>query len=384
MSNGLTLLGAGRTSITQTADVTGSRSHCNFFSNEATKEHVFVVFTRSNSKHHTLPDNPSVHYMTTTMTRKKNVLLCLTWASALSISQGFVLPSTSTNGNKNSQLAAVNTKLSPLPKGISPFEKSVSKSIDIQGNFRKLAQPALEKAIQDGCTQLEIEFPPLAGGDKSKSQFDDFDNISELNANRDWCVQLIPSLQSRLSSPTLGKLANTWFILPDDKECELTKQEWTGQRYQSAAQFTSIRAACTAVAGQEQAKAWGSTLASAVNKLQGGDGILADSSTLDDLDLSSTRLNLVCQPGNGGPVEDWINVKQLHESSNPPQPTCIVNGALDKGTKYLSNYGDRSFLLRLLANLLKHLVLSLSICSARWLLSRSIFSSIGCYQRVVQ
>ena len=49
--------------------------------------------------------------------------------------------------------------------------------------------------------------------------------------------------------------------------------------------------------------AWGSTLASTVNKLQGGDGILADSTALDDLDPIKAVLHLVCQPGNGGPVE---------------------------------------------------------------------------------
>ena len=26
------------------------------------------------------------------------------------------------------------------------------------------------------------------------------------------------------------------------------------------------------------------------------------------------RLQQVCQPGNGGPVEDWINVEQLHQA----------------------------------------------------------------------
>jgi len=43
----------------------------------------------------------------------------------------------------------------------------------------------------------------------------------------------------------------------------------------------------------------------------------------------------VCQPGNGGPVEDWINVKKFHEKAaaagtGPATPTIVVNGALDK------------------------------------------------------
>ena len=151
---------------------------------------------------------------------------------------------------------------------------------------------------------------------------DDFDNLQELNANRDWCVQLAPTLAS--------KQQEIWFVLPDDKECELAKEEWTGQRYRQAAKFTSIRAAVLATSGEAKyTKAWGSTIASTVNKMTGGDGILADSSTLDDLSLDTNRINFVCQPGNGGPTEDWINVEQLSKS-DPSQPTIIVNGALDK------------------------------------------------------
>jgi hypothetical protein len=40
-------------------------------------------------------------------------------------------------------------------------------------------------------------------------------------------------------------------------------------------------------------------------------------------------LYLVCQPGNGGPVEDWINVEKLAKAK-PDAITCVVNGALDK------------------------------------------------------
>ena len=62
-------------------------------------------------------------------------------------------------------------KLSSLPKGISPFEKSLSKTIDIQGDFRNRAKDALEKAVLSMSSAptkrlLEIEFPPLIGGDQ--------------------------------------------------------------------------------------------------------------------------------------------------------------------------------------------------------------------------
>lgn len=212
-------------------------------------------------------------------------------------------------------------KYTPLPPGLSPFEKTVAKGLDIQGNFRKIAAAAVDRALADGVTLLEVDFPPFVGGDRAKSQFDDYDNLQELDANRDWCVQLVPLFK---------KCANTWLILPDDKECELAANEWKGQIFRKNTKFTSIRATCKATVGSQSMlkKAWGSTLAENVNRLQGGDGILADSSALDALDVSQDRLQLVCQPGNGGPVEDWINVEQLHRASL--QPTCVVNGALDK------------------------------------------------------
>ena len=67
--------------------------------------------------------------------------------------------------------AAVNKKCTPLPTGLSPFEKSLSKSLDLQGNFRRVAGAALQQALRDGCPRLELEFPPLLGGDLAKSQF---------------------------------------------------------------------------------------------------------------------------------------------------------------------------------------------------------------------
>jgi hypothetical protein len=76
--------------------------------------------------------------------------------------------------------------LTPLPKDISPFDKSASKGCDIQGELRKLATIGLERALllsnSDSNSKrqrpmlLELEFPPLLGGEKSKTQFDDFDS----------------------------------------------------------------------------------------------------------------------------------------------------------------------------------------------------------------
>jgi hypothetical protein len=89
-----------------------------------------------------------------------------------------------TNSNSNSNT----NNLTPLPKDISPFDKSASIGCDVQGELRKLATLAVQRALLDDDddddtdkrpsrpTLLELEFPPLLGGSKSKTQFDDFDS----------------------------------------------------------------------------------------------------------------------------------------------------------------------------------------------------------------
>ncbi len=263
-------------------------------------------------------------------------LLCIL---VLSVSEAFVARKVSQYLHPNAlislTLKAVSSKditgLTPLPPDISPFSKSNSKQRDVQTDFRKIASKSLQQALQNGITQLELEFPPLLGGDQSKSQFDDFDNVQELNKNRDWCIQWLPSLSTK----------PVWFILPDLKEVELAKEEWGGQRYRQAAQFTSIEAVTNAYAAKDSrsstsySKPWGATFASGMSSLLGGgnsdSGLLGDQSSLDLLDQENpAKLHLVCQPGNGGPVEDWVNVKAFHEAAGSTTPTCIVNGALDK------------------------------------------------------
>jgi Domain of unknown function (DUF1995) len=230
-----------------------------------------------------------------------------------------------------------------FPTGLSLFEKSTS----MPGTFRKLAANAIDKAVRNGERLLEVDIPPFVG---DKSQFDDYDNVSELDTNRDFCAQLLPLLNNRAANQC------TWLVLPDDKECELAAINWTGQLYRSdTKRFTSIRAAYAAVSAAAAnsanssssnnkkssstfsfKKAWGSTMAEMVNKLQGGDGVLADSTKLDSLTpVVEGRFQLICQPGNGGPVEDWINVEQLAQKNQGADTTtttvtCVVNGALDK------------------------------------------------------
>ena len=79
------------------------------------------------------------------------------------------------------------TKLhnSPLPKGISPFEKSASKNLDTQAEIRSLAKSAVDAAIQQKQKEslpslFEIEFPPLLGGSSTKSQFVSYSYIDRV------------------------------------------------------------------------------------------------------------------------------------------------------------------------------------------------------------
>lgn len=210
----------------------------------------------------------------------------------------------------------LSAKLSDLPTGISPFEKSLGKSMNIPDQLRKKALVALQKATKDNLQLMEIEFPPLLG--EGKTQFDDFDNVQELNKNRDWCVEWLPSVSSD---------NNIWFLLPDTKEVQLCKEEWTGQRYRQAARFTTIQAV-TEEYSSSYTRPWGATIASALQKSL-DNKMLGDDRALDEISRDNPpSLHIICQPGNGGPVEDWINCEILHTRGN--SPTLIVNGALDK------------------------------------------------------
>ncbi|KAL7520341.1 hypothetical protein ACHAWX_005065 [Stephanocyclus meneghinianus] len=236
--------------------------------------------------------------------------------------------------------------LTPLPRGISPFEKSLSKNLDIQAEFRQRAKSAIDAASADNLKLLEIEFPPLLGGSQSKSQFDDFDNIQELDKNKDWTMLFAPMF---LGERTYQK-GKTWLIFPDLKECELAKKEWAGKRYQEAT-FTTIEAVTNFLGNSDwrrenDSKAgnegvsydapWGSSLISGLSKVLGGNegdaGLLGDQSSLDPLiegENSPATLWLVIQPGNGGPVEDWVNCEKMHNMQRDTT-LVIINGALDK------------------------------------------------------
>ncbi len=233
--------------------------------------------------------------------------------------------------------------------------------MDIQGDIRSRAQRAVQQAMTDGYGRcLEVEFPPLLGGQRSASQFDDFDNIQELDQNRDWCVQFAPQLLPFAKS-LFQKRSNSedpwiWLIFGDSKECQLAQEEWSGQRYQQAAKFTTIEAVTKLYtstntnsndsSSSSYSAPWGAAFASTMSKLLGksqdesANSLVkqqADSSYSSNASSTTTAsaatpaIHLICQPGNGGPVEDWINIQVLHTCAwNPSVVTIVVNGALDK------------------------------------------------------
>lgn len=195
----------------------------------------------------------------------------------------FIYPITLNSSGRRSFLAttisATTKNLSSLPRGISPFE---SKSDTLPQEFRSIATRAWNAAFKAGGGKCwEIEFPPLLF--QGKSQFDDFDNISELNLNRDWCVEWLPTLSSTSSS--------TWLVLPDAKECEIAKNEWQGQRYRDAAKFTTIEDVTKFYDGDGgYTKPWGATLSDGMKNLLQSD---ADPASDDLTTETAPSLHLV-------------------------------------------------------------------------------------------
>ena len=182
-------------------------------------------------------------------------------------------------------------------------------------------------------------------------------DVQELEANRDWCVEWLPTLAQSFNTQLFIKEEGddeieedeknekkVWFILPDTKEVELCKEDWKGQRYRNSALFTSIEAvteyyftssSTTSNTSNNSnkdnkdndgySKPWGSTIANFANQLVKGNkdkddsnnkdgnkddspqslipssGLLGDENSLDTLtSKEAAALHLVCQPGNGG------------------------------------------------------------------------------------
>jgi len=101
--------------------------------------------------------------------------------------------------------------------------------------IRRSAAAAVGQALADGIELVEVEFPPLI---ETKSQFDDFSNVEELDANRDFGVQL--ALEPEIVSVAPGE--KLWLCFADDGEAKLAREAWPGKRYAEATQ-TSIAGA---------------------------------------------------------------------------------------------------------------------------------------------
>ena len=132
----------------------------------------------------------------------------------------------------------------------------------------------------------------------------------------------------------------------------MARTEWAGKRYDYAT-YTTLKACVEFLldrngdtGNNSSYKApWGAALAEGFNKIVGSSsddtanadgGLLGDVSSLDPLNqyYSPPILNFVIQPGNGGPVEDWINCEtiytELQRDNQQDSILIVVNGALDK------------------------------------------------------
>lgn len=149
-----------------------------------------------------------------------------------------------------------------------------------------------------------------------------------LDANRDFGVQL--ALEPEIS--TMAPQASLWLVFADDGEAQLAREAWPGKAY-AAATSTSIAAAVSAQ-GDEPLMPMGAgaaTLLAGLGSIFGGGGAPPPAAP-----PPPAALQLVVQPGDGGPMEDWLNLELLRREGTP---MLCLNGALDKVTSgYYSNF----------------------------------------------
>ena len=152
-------------------------------------------------------------------------------------------------------LAVVSTwgyslSLSSLPPNISPYDGKGGTGAASRSAILRSVDASLTKAVAAGETSIEVEFPPLLtlSGSKRKTQFDDFDNISELDANKDFSMELMT-----LNREALQRERDCWLLFPDLKELETSASEWVGEKYNKVSK-TTIEAATECMAGGEFVK----------------------------------------------------------------------------------------------------------------------------------
>ena len=210
--------------------------------------------------------------------------------------------------------------LTPPPPGLNEFSRTSGREGAL-ASIRRASAAAVGRALADGKELLEIEFPPLI---ETKTQFDDFSNVEVLDANRDFSVQL--ALEPELS---LGAQKDSlWLVFPDEGEAALAREAWPGAMYGQATQ-TYIAAAVEAL-GAEPLRPMGTSAATLFG------GVFGPPPPPPPPPAPPPSLQLVVQPGEGGPMEDWLNLELLRREGTP---MLCVNGALDKVTSgYYSNF----------------------------------------------
>lgn len=207
--------------------------------------------------------------------------------------------------------------LSPLPRGISPYEASRTTNNALSDVRQQVATALAAARTANETFLMEVEFPPLLG---RRTAFEDVDNVQILNANRDWSMELCAPLATELG-PEL------WLAFPDRRELELAQREWPGQQFQRAT-LTTIEDAAVALGGLVE-QPWGARVSRFVEARSPfvEDGALLGAKPATD-QAPSPRLVVAVQPGDGGPLEDWLNLEQLALSTEAP--VVVVNGAFDK------------------------------------------------------
>ena len=224
-----------------------------------------------------------------------------------------------------SVIASMSAALSQPPSGLNEFSRLSGRGGAL-ATIRRDAAAALGRALDDGVDLLEIEFPPLL---ETKTQFDDFSNVEVLDANRDFGVQLAIEPEVRRAAGDSG----LWLCFADEGEADLAREAWPGARYGESYQ-TYITAAVRAV-GQEPLVPMGSGALDMANKLGSFFGANGPPASPPPPAPPAT-LQMIIQPGDGGPMEDWLNLERLKQQD---VPMICVNGALDKVTSgYYSNF----------------------------------------------
>ena len=136
-----------------------------------------------------------------------------------------------------------------------------------------------------------------------------------LNWNRDWCMASMQPLAGELD----GEL---WLAFPDRKELELAREEWPGASYAKAT-LTTLEDAAEVLSGSSD-QAWGAAFARAAEGLLGTSNLGAKPETTT---APAPRVVVAVQPGDGGPLEDWLNLERCQPSDGL---LVSVNGAFDK------------------------------------------------------